>query len=619
MNQGDLLVDRYRIVRPVGQGGFGTVYRAWDTNLQVAVAIKENTDIGQQAQQQFEREAHLLANLRHPNLPRVSDHFIVPGQGQYLVMDFVEGKSLAQLLAERGSPLGEAEVLPWMRQICAALDYLHSRTPPVIHRDVKPQNVIITPDGRALLVDFGISKVFDANRGTTTGARAVTPGYSPPEQYGVGRTDARSDIYALGATLYTLLTGQEPPESVNFIGGGLLPSPRGINPAVSPPVEAAILAAMNPDMTRRLSSAGEFQMAFDAPAGVVARSGGTAVVMPTLQPVTASPSTPASRPGWLWLAGALAVALLAMAAVLFLRTGDNAQGTPTITPEPLVAASAPTTAHVSTESPSVVPDATIPPEKTAVPTATVAPTAIPTATPPGNVPLTEQVLIPSGAFEMGSDTDTEGAAPARTVSLDAFLIDRTEVTNAQYAAFLNAHGNQVEGNVPWVDMADDENFLTQVGGSFQPIAGHEAYPVIQVSWYGARAYCAAVGRRLPTDAEWEKAARGDDGRRYPWGDTAIDCSLANFWNGIVGGCVGFPVTVGSYPAGASPYGVLDMSGNVWEWVEDWYDDNQDTRTLRSGSYLDKADWATTFHRHRGLPENQYAHTGFRCAATPDQP
>ena len=169
------------------------------------MALKENNDGGLESQRQFEREAKLLAGLRHPNLPRVIDHFIVPDQGQYLVMDYVEGKSLAALLAERGRPLDEAEVLPWIRQVADALEYLHTRTPPIIHRDIKPQNIIVAADGRAMLVDFGISKAYDPTLKTTRGARAVTPGYSPPEQYGLGTTDARSDVYALGATLYTCL------------------------------------------------------------------------------------------------------------------------------------------------------------------------------------------------------------------------------------------------------------------------------------------------------------------------------------------------------------------------------------------------------------------------------
>ena len=180
---GQIIHNRYRIARLVGQGGFGAVYRAWDMALEQPVALKENTGNGGDTQRQFEREAKLLAGLRHSNLPRVIDHFIIPGQGQYLVMDFVEGKSLGALLRERNLPFEEADAVKWVRQVSEALTYLHTRTPPIIHRDIKPDNIILTNDGRAMLVDFGISKLFDESKGTTSGAQAVTHGYSPLEQY----------------------------------------------------------------------------------------------------------------------------------------------------------------------------------------------------------------------------------------------------------------------------------------------------------------------------------------------------------------------------------------------------------------------------------------------------
>ncbi len=228
-----LLKNRYRITHLVGQGGFGAVYRAWDQSLLQTVALKENIDSSIESQRRFEREATLLAGLRHPNLPRVIDHFILPNQGQYLVMDFVEGQSLGQMLRGRGGPLGEKEAREWLRQVCQTVQYLHSQTPPIIHRDIKPDNIIITAEGRAMLVDFGISKLYEASRGTSTGSKAITPGYSPPEQYGIGKTDARSDVYALGATLYTLLTGQVPPEAVDLISGteSLLPPRQPTRPS----------------------------------------------------------------------------------------------------------------------------------------------------------------------------------------------------------------------------------------------------------------------------------------------------------------------------------------------------------------------------------------------------
>lgn len=261
ISQGTILNSRYRIVKPIGEGGFGKVYRAWDANLQRPCALKENLETSVEGQQQFFREASILSNLSHPNLPRVTDHFGIPGQGQYLVMDFVEGEDLQSILDRTGGPLPEKQVVEWVAQICDALSYMHSQNQPVIHRDIKPANIKITPQGRAMLVDFGIAKVFDPHLKTTVGARGVTPGYSPCEQYGQGTTDARTDIYALGATLYTLLTGQEPPESTQRNLSVKLAAPRSLNHAVSSTTERVILKAMEMLPADRHQSAIEFKVA----------------------------------------------------------------------------------------------------------------------------------------------------------------------------------------------------------------------------------------------------------------------------------------------------------------------------------------------------------------------
>ncbi len=261
LTPGIVLNNRYRLVKLLAQGGFGTVYRAWDLNLKIACALKENLRITPDAQRQFDREAAMLASLQHPNLPRVTDHFSIPGQGEYLVMDFVEGEDLQQILDRTGAPVPEHQALAWIDQVCDALTYLHTHTPPIIHRDVKPANIKITPQGRAILVDFGIAKAYTPNAKTTQGARAVTPGYSPPEQYGQGSTDARSDIYALGATLYTILTVQEPVESIQRNLGTSLVAPRQVNPGISPHIEAAMLRALNILPDHRFQNIIEFKHA----------------------------------------------------------------------------------------------------------------------------------------------------------------------------------------------------------------------------------------------------------------------------------------------------------------------------------------------------------------------
>src|SRR5687767_6173905 len=181
-----LIHNRYRIVEILGQGGMGSVYRAVDENLGVGMALKENLFTTDEYARQFRLEAVILANLRHPNLPRVSDHFVVAGEGQYLIMDFIDGEDLRQRM-ERVGVLPEDEVVQVGAAMCDALAYLHTRKPAILHRDIKPGNVKISPDGHIFLVDFGLAKVVQGNQATTTGARAMTPGYSPPEQYGTAR------------------------------------------------------------------------------------------------------------------------------------------------------------------------------------------------------------------------------------------------------------------------------------------------------------------------------------------------------------------------------------------------------------------------------------------------
>ncbi len=240
---GQVLNNRYQIVNQLGQGGFGAVYRAWDTSLRRACAVKENLDISPESQKQFALEASILANLHHPSLPRVTDHFTIAGQGQYLVMDFVEGENLENWVGHQGPATCE-QAQEWISQVIDALNYLHSQQPPIIHRDIKPANILITPEGRAFLVDFGIVKQYTPGRKTTRAAQACTSGYSPPEQYGRGVTDARSDIYALGATLYNLLTGIEPPDSVQrTIQDTLIPANRA-SAKVKPKVAVVIARAM---------------------------------------------------------------------------------------------------------------------------------------------------------------------------------------------------------------------------------------------------------------------------------------------------------------------------------------------------------------------------------------
>ena len=219
-----VLRERYKILELVGRGGMGATYRAEDLRLRGRIcAVKEalpDPDVPAdellQSREQFYEEASTLARLDHPNLPKVSDYFSEENR-DYLVMDYVPGLDLKEMLTNslgQGHPLPERQVLVWADQLCNALQYMHGQTPPILHRDIKPGNIKVTPSGNVKLVDFGLVKLLapDDQRTITVVQGRGTVQYTPLEQYGgdTGHTDARSDIYSLAATLYHLLTGQAP-------------------------------------------------------------------------------------------------------------------------------------------------------------------------------------------------------------------------------------------------------------------------------------------------------------------------------------------------------------------------------------------------------------------------
>ena len=257
-----ILHERYKIIKLLGQGGMGSVYLAWDQTLDTQVAVKSNFNPAPESVDQFLREARLLAALRHPNLPRVTDYFVIDKE-QFLVMDFIPGDDLNKGLKAQGAqPL--ADVLAWSAQLADALSYMHSQTPPVTHRDIKPANIKLTPDGKVILVDFGIAKVATAQAVTASGAEGYTPGYAPPEQYGRGRTGPYSDQFSLAATLYALLTAIKPADSIQrVLGKAALLIPQQLNPKIPENVSDALIKALSLQSEDRFGSVAEFQAALD--------------------------------------------------------------------------------------------------------------------------------------------------------------------------------------------------------------------------------------------------------------------------------------------------------------------------------------------------------------------
>jgi serine/threonine protein kinase len=284
---GNLLGSRYRIVEMIGKGGFGAVYKARDERFpsKPIVAIKEMSDAQlspsekTKALQDFRNEADLLVQLKHPNLPNVSDVFEEGGKA-YLVMEFIEGKTLANIQDEQSDPLDERLVMGWALQLCVVLHYLHTRPQPIIFRDMKPSNVMVTADGEIKLIDFGIARIFKT-AGKKDTSLLGSQGYAPLEQYGRGQSDARSDIYALGATLYDLLTKELPADAPSRrINPTSFSTPRQLNPNISPAVEAVILKAMAEEPQDRYQSAIDMYRAVVATG--IADTGNT--ILPTSGP-----------------------------------------------------------------------------------------------------------------------------------------------------------------------------------------------------------------------------------------------------------------------------------------------------------------------------------------------
>ena len=238
----------------------------------------------------------------------------------------------------------------------------------------------------------------------------------------------------------------------------------------------------------------------------------------------------------------------------------------------------------------------------------------------------ELVYIPAGSFNMGSESRNPNEIPAHTVSLDGYWLDHTEITNEKFVRFLNAEGNQQEGGIPWLDPIDPFVWVLEKDGIWQTMPGRENFPITKVSWYGAKAYCQWAGRDLPTEAQWEYAAAGTDGRRFPWGAESPDCTRARF-----SGCGNSPVEAGSLLQGSSPFGILELAGNVAEWVNDRYAAdyylqspaenppgpiNGYYRVIRGGFWGSTYLALQTSHRGWAGADAHKDGVGFRCALTP---
>jgi serine/threonine-protein kinase len=633
-------IGKYEIVEELGRGGFATVYKARDVELERVVALKVLHPYYAEDRQfvdRFRQEARAAARLRHPHIVTVYEAGEADGQ-LYIAMEYLPGRTLQALLEAEGAlPLERA--LPILEQVAEALDHAHAQG--MVHRDVKPNNVMVeqTAEGvRATLTDFGLVKALAGSTASTAqGTLLGSPEYMAPEQADPersGEVGPAADRYALGVVAYQMLTGRVPfpgntPATLYAHEHKPVPPPRSLRRGLSQAVEAALLQMLAKAPAGRFPSACAFveqlreallaerQAARLAPlyaqlqaaaarqewAEVLALGGRIQGLDPAYRDVPEwmgrardhlhrpPRRPPRVRPAWLWsLAGGAAAVLVVIGVSVAASLGGLG---PVLWP---------------TEAP-LLSTAARQPTETLTPVRPPAEANIgDTWTRPADGMV--MVYVPAGEFLMGS-SDADGQAwdsekPQHTVYLDAYWIDRTEVTNIQYRKCVEA------GACREPECWDEDNYAPD-------------QPVVCVSWDDAQDYAAWAGGRLPTEAEWEKAARGTDGRIYPWGNSAPNCDKVNYSD-----CIGRPAVVGSCLLGASPYGALDMAGNVWEWVADWYDegyyarsparnpqgpDSGDYRVVRGGAF-DYVAWNVRCAcRVRFNPDLRFRNGGFRLVAS----
>ena len=256
---GEIIQDRYEIKKVLGKGGFGTTYLVDDLRLSgKRRALKEVPE------PLFdEYEVDLLSRLHHPAVPDIIDRFVADGM-VHLLLEFGGSRTLGSECRRLGGRVSLATLLPWLRQLCEALVYLHSQTPPIVHRDLKPDNILLDDNDRVMLIDFGIAKLSTPDTTTRLLARSASHGFSPPEQVLGTGTDERSDIYALGATIYYLLTGQVPPAAHERVTGVVLKAPSELVPELPSELDEILLGALNLNLNQRPKTVQELQRAFEA-------------------------------------------------------------------------------------------------------------------------------------------------------------------------------------------------------------------------------------------------------------------------------------------------------------------------------------------------------------------
>jgi formylglycine-generating enzyme required for sulfatase activity len=617
LQAGAVIGGKLRLLRPLGQGGMGVVWAARHETLETDVAVKlirpERVAADPALITRFEREARTTARIAHPHVVHVMDYGTLDGVVPYIVMELLGGFSLAELL-EKGGRLSLSTACVLVQQVGSALESAHERG--VVHRDIKPHNVFILEESRGYplfvkVLDFGIAKMLGdtqvpggSHTLTETGTIVGSPPYMSPEQIeGMKNVDLRSDLWSLAVIVYESLTGEAPFRGGSFVAVGSAVLKGQYRPVseLRKGLPAAIddwfAKALSVDPDARFQSAREMveafqeierqreeestrsQKAVESVAFATTLTAAPAVRTQSHAPLVEKRRLAPRRRVAAW--SVLGVCLLAAGGGVFAFAGKGRSRN----------------------------------------------------CPPG------MKRVEGGTFRMGSPSDGEtpsDESPQRQLALDPFCLDETEVSVGAYAECTSckplASDVRVEGLTP--------NAIT-FWSKFCNRADARDHPVNCIDWQGANEYCEAMGKRLPSEAEWELAARGESASTYPWGEApptgervnacGIECSrMLSERGGLVEKKMyddddSAPATagVGTHPAGATRAGVMDLAGNVWEWTSSHYcrydeaDCEDSRRVIRGGGWnsVESQD-VRAARRLPSAPSARSWSVGFRCAKTP---
>jgi serine/threonine protein kinase len=597
--------ERVTLTEPLARGSFGTIWRAQHSGLGVEVAVKflsREAPLRKDAIKRFAIEASAAAQIQSPHVVRMFDHGVMPDGTPYLVMELMQGQTVAERLQAQGR-LSLAETGSIIAQAAKALDAAHALG--VIHRDIKPSNLFLTnPHGETLVkvLDFGIAKQTRAAKPgsliTEPGMILGTPGYLCRDIFvaRVSLADPQVDLWALAVAAYRCLTGRLPfdaptiPATCDAIIKGIFAPPSQIVPELDESVDAWFARAFATDRNNRFGNARELGDSFAALSAKRALGPRkTRIVFP--------------------LALAATALLIVGGVVLWNVIGAGESS-------PLPSATATASAKTPQPSPSVPALPPAPAESATSP--------VPTSTAPPSPPRPDEVWIPGGQVQLGC------TAPGCTdrgprVWVNGFFLDRREVSVLAYGKCVLAGGcNDRRVQIP----VETRNPKLKSPDCNWRQTRRERHPMNCVSWTQADAYCRSLGARLPTEAEWVRAARGDDARAFPWGDVVPSCERAVMADSGGRGCGRKSAwAVGTQALDKSPFGAFDLGGNVREWVLDWFDakavafapaqnpkgpERGTERVVKGGSWTDTTDLGIAARQSMN-PDERSVSVGFRCA------